>query len=91
MAANANEEGTMGRNSLKFPLEAQVAISFWDHVEDSDEPMLCKVWGQVAKDTKLSVTVISWDLPDAEAGTRRFNQKTFTIVKSAIIEHWLLG
>jgi hypothetical protein len=65
-----------------------VAIKFWDHVLNSDEPLLCELYGRVAFDLQHAITIDCWiDASDGdEKRSLENNTECFTLVRSAIVE-----
>jgi len=69
-------------------------IHFLDHVEDGEGAMEFIVWGKVDRVDKTSLRIVSWahenpkalEVQDCDYGT----EKTFTIVRSAIIDWYHL-
>lgn len=69
---------------LKVKKDDLLEIHFMDHAEDYDNVMSCIVYGRVTKTTPKSITVMSWDCINHDAGSHDHNNKVFTIVKRAI-------
>ncbi len=61
-----------------------IEVHFNDHVEDSDHPLKCIVWGKCLACTDDFLTVVCWDTADPSDKDRKDNQKTFTLIRSAI-------
>ena len=61
-------------------------ITFLDHVEDSDEPIICVVYGVCIRNTYKAITLACWELQGEDEETTINNRKSYTIVKSAITE-----
>jgi len=62
-----------------------VSVKFWDHCQDSLDPVSCTVWGKVVHTTPLSVSIICWEVEDEE-GQVGYNNTIFTILLSCIIK-----
>jgi hypothetical protein len=62
-------------------------ITFLDHCESSQngEALTCCVYGKCIGDTEHSITLVCWDILDADQETIEENRTTYTIVKSTIL------
>ena len=60
-------------------------VVFLDHVEDSEEPMECAVWGRCRSCGPVHVVICSWDYLDTPPGKADVNQKVFSILQSTIL------
>lgn len=63
-----------------------VEIRFWDHHENSEDPVEYLVYGRVHKTSKIAITVHTWALPKVGPVPEDMagNVHTFSIVRSAI-------
>lgn len=72
-------------------INKEVKIVFLDHTEDAEPntPFHCVVYGKIINEDKNSYTVVCWNLEgDVSEETVIANRKTYTIVKSTILEMW---
>ena len=72
---------------MKNPrLHREYRVEFFDHVSGGDEPMICVVWGRLAKMNKDFLVIDVWGHLDP-AHTRSIGDDTecFCILRSAII------
>ena len=60
----------------------EVRITFEDHVQDHDEPLVCCVRGLVDKVTRKAYTVKVWEVVGEY---KDGNENTFTIIRSTIV------
>lgn len=78
------------RKSTRKPVTGDVIqVRFHDHCEDGDEAIEFLVWGRLNKITRWSYHLHAWAFADAieEAKNENHeNEKTFTIVKKAVLE-----
>ncbi len=61
-------------------------LTFFDHVKDGDEPLVCHVAGWLLKETDDYLLISSWivDCPDSFDS----NLEKFCIMRSAIISQY---
>jgi len=62
-----------------------VECEFLDHVEDGGEPYRFKVWGILAVKGRTHYEILSWAHADPTVTVQPWNEKRWTIVKSAIV------
>jgi hypothetical protein len=65
-------------------------IVFLDHVEDGDKPLECVVWGKIIDVCRRFFTVVSWDIIADNEESVKINRKTFTILRSTIVEMYIV-
>lgn len=63
----------------------EVAVVFYDHVEDSNQPLQFIVYGRLAEIKRKYLVIESWTYADTKI-TRDDNVKFWTIMRSAIVE-----
>ncbi len=67
-----------------------VEVEFWDHT-GGDEPLLFKVWGRLAKVTKLSYNIHHWAYANPEDyESNDPNIEQVSILKRAVVHIWKL-
>jgi len=60
-----------------------IKVTFIDHCEDGDRPMLCTVFGRLTKRAAKYMIIKSWEV--AEGGeTDRANNKRWVIIRSCV-------
>jgi hypothetical protein len=59
-----------------------VAVEFLDHCEGGKDPIACRVYGKLTGIEKKHLVVTSWETL-ADAATRRLNDASYVIVRSA--------
>lgn len=64
-----------------------VEIHFLDHVQDGEDALEFKVYGEVAAITRTSIRVLAWAHADKSQRDVRepYNESSFVIVKRAIL------
>ncbi len=60
-----------------------IAVTFMDHSEDHDEPILFTVYGRVSKNARGHICIDCWEYANQDEPYDD-NEKRFTIVKRAI-------
>ncbi len=53
---------------------------------ESDEPMMCEVFGKCLRDYDDRVIICSWDLDTECRTTKKDNQTRYTVLKSCIVK-----
>ena len=75
---------------MNYRVNKYYHIVFWDHTIDGTDPVKCVLIGKVVKQSKVSVTFVTWDILDEPDEVREKNWTVYAIVKSAVIKRTLL-
>jgi hypothetical protein len=64
----------------------EIAVTFYDHTQSHEEPLLCRIWGRCHKDHPEYLTVdVFIPLETNEPRSVDNNTECFTIIRSTII------
>jgi hypothetical protein len=61
-----------------------VAVDFLDHCEGGSKPIACRVYGKLTGIERKHLVVTAWETLADDAATRRLNDASYVIVRSAI-------
>jgi hypothetical protein len=59
-----------------------LAVTFWDHTEDAQEPMLCTAYGRLVRENEQSLTLNAWVGSDDHP----HNNKFYTLLKATVVQ-----